>query len=178
MFLHAVHPLFWISLVVIAAGAAAFREKKPGARPAAWFFVLAGVFLFVLTGWPLVFGPSAAVAAIRNADADRIVAFEIGPVLGQPAYGDLVQQTVRVTDRAKIRRLVELLSASNHAAPNHPKGGWDTLLSLDDGKEKHQAIIRSTSDGLLIQIGGGGVGRDFRNQELKEFLEEVAGVKK
>lgn len=171
---HAVHPLFFIGICIIGAGVHALRERKPGSRPSGVFFVLAGAFLVILTGKGLVLGPSPAVAAIRNADPGRIVAFEIGPILGEPSSGDLVHQTVRVTDRARIERLVALLRASTYASPNHPRGGWSTLLRLDDGRVKHSAIVRSTSDGLLIEIGGGGVGRDFRQEALAEFLEEVA----
>ncbi len=179
MFLHTVHPLFWIGLGVLAVGIySRIREKNPKARPASWFFVIAGVFLVIFTGRVLVFGPPADVAAVRNADASRIVAFEIGPVMGQPSYGDLTRETIRVTDRARIDRLVALLNASTYASPNHPKGGWMTRLVLDDGKERHDAVVSSTSDGLLIRIGGSGVGHDFRNEEMKAFLEEVAAAKK
>ncbi len=179
MFLHTVHPLFWIGFVCIAAGVLGiFREKNPKARPACWFFIVAGAFLVIFTGRVLVFGPPADVAAVRNADASRIVAFELVPVLGQPSTADLSHESIRVTDRAKIERLVALLNASTYASPNHPKGGWITRLILDDGKERHDAVVSSTSDGLLIRIGGSGVGHDFRNEEMKGFLEAVAREKK
>lgn len=179
MFLHTVHPLFWIGLGVLAVGIfTSIREKNPRSRPVAWFFILAGVFLVIFTGRVLVFGPPADIAAVRNADASRVVAFELLPVLGQPSSCDLSHESIRVTDRAKIERLVALLNASTYASPNHPKGGWMTRLVLDDGRERHDAVVSSTSDGLLIRIGGSGVGHDFRNEEMKAFLEAVAKEKK
>jgi hypothetical protein len=175
---HAVHPLFFIGLICIGAGIAAFREKNRKSRPVGVFFALSGLFLVILTGKDLVIGPPADVAAVRNADPDRIVAFEIGPLLGEPSSGDLVSRTIRVTDRAQIARLVTLLRASTYASPNHPRGGWNTKLVLDDGRERHEAKVMSTSDGLLIEIGSAGVGHEFRNEELKGFLESVAEQKK
>lgn len=176
--LHAVHPLFFIGLV--AAGVGAFglfkliRSGQRRTRAPELFFLAAGLFLIVFTGKDLVFGSPAEVAAFREADPARIVAFEIGPLGGRPSSVALVNRTVRVTDRPRVERLVALLRASTHAAPNHPEGRWMTELRLDDGQNLHTGIVSYTSDGIILRLGGSGVGHDFRQEKLKEFLEEVA----
>lgn len=173
--LQAVHPLFFMGFVAIAAGLSALlRDRRTPSRLAGIFFVATGLFLVVLTGKDLVFGLPAEVAAFREAEAGKIVAFEIGPIGDRPSPVALVNRTARVTDRPRVERLVDLLRSSTYASPNHPQGGWITELRLDDGESLHTAIVSFTSDGLLLRLGGSGVGHDFRQEDLKDFLEEVA----
>ena len=172
--LRIVHPLFFVGLVVLAVGLRTILRESKESRPAGVFFAIAGVFLVLLTGKELVFGPSSEIAAFRMAEASKVVAFEIGPIDSRFTTGQLLYRTIRVTDRARIERLVALLRATTHASPNHPKGGWMAELRIEDGLGRHKAIVSWTSDGLLLRIDGSGVGHDFRQEELKGFLEEIA----
>ena len=177
--LHAVHPVFFIGLVAAGIGAVGLfkliRTRQTRTRAPEIFFLVAGLFLVVFAGKDLVFGSPAEVAAFREADPARIVAFEIRPLGGRssPYNGELTEKSIVVTDRPRIERLVALLRDSTHAAPNHPEGRWMTELRIDDG-EIHTAIVSYTSDGIILRIDGSGVGHDFRQEELKDFLEEVA----
>ncbi|MBI2923047.1 MAG: hypothetical protein HYY18_18485 [Planctomycetes bacterium] len=182
-FLHAVHPLFFIGIVAAGVGAyGLFKLIRTGdrrTRAPELFFLATGVFLIIFTGKDLVFGSPAEVAAFREADPARVQGFAIAPVMfgGQPSSTSLTSRTVIVTDRPRVERLVALLRSSTHAAPNHPEGRWMTELWLYDDQGRHDAIVSYTSDGIILRLGGSGVGHDFRQEELKAFLEEVAREK-
>jgi hypothetical protein len=171
--------LFGAFLLALGLGSRFVFRNNKDPRWAWRLFCAAGV-LFILWGacggFYSIYLFTERIQAHRALDPDAVVAIELLPSRIPERYTSLVRQRLVVTDRQRIGQIVRALTAAEPWAANHPRTTWQCILLVEDGNGKHAYTVSSTTNnGVLITIEGGGLLLgEYREDSLKEVLEQLA----
>lgn len=141
-------------------------------------FVLVGsllLLLFISAFWNMRLSPEAREAArfFDEMPSERILEVQLLPY----TVSSLSDRVLRITDRARIASLANILRSARPVSLNHPSARWVATLRLITAERDYGGLVESTDNdqGVVVmyasEVQGGWNYGSRRADELGTLLE-------